>query len=79
MFNQESGAPLPVFCVYFNPADYPKKYVVRRWVGMDPDREPVVISDTLDEARTQLRTLNPNLVHLSRHRDDDPVILETWI
>lgn len=79
MFNQESRAPLQVFCVYFNPSDYPKKYVVRRWLGMDPDREPVVIADTLEEAREKLKKLNPYIDRRFFHPDDDAVILETWI
>lgn len=74
----DSGMP-PVFCIYENPADYPGKFVVRRWVGMDPDREPVTVAETLDAAREALKELNPYLVRLDRCPDDDPVILETWI
>lgn len=74
----DSGMP-PVFCVYENPADHPGKFVVRRWVGMDPDREPVAIAETLEQARADLKKLNPFLVRLERHPSDDPVILETWL
>lgn len=74
----DSGMP-PVFTVYENPKDYPGKFVIRRWIGMDPDREPVAVGDTLAEVRAKLKELNPFLVRLERDQFDDPVILETWI
>jgi len=74
----DNGMP-PLFCIYQDPADYPGKFVVRRWVGMDPDREPVTVAETLEAARAELKRLNPHLVRLERSHDDDPVILESWI
>lgn len=74
----DSGMP-PVFTVYESPKDYPGKFVIRRWIGMDPDREPVAVGDTLEDVRAELKKLNPYLVRLERDVLDDPVILETWI
>ena len=39
------------YCIYKNPSDYPDKFVVRHWDGLKPDTEPLMVSDTLDEAR----------------------------
>lgn len=70
---------LTVFCIYKNPADFPDKFVVRRWEGMDPAPRPEFVEDTLEGVRTKLTTAFPGLVRLERHKNDDPVILETWL
>ena len=79
MLQNLNPPPFVLFCVYHNPADFPGKYVVRRWVGMDPDREPAAVGLTLDEVRQKIIDENHGLVCLSRQPGDDPVILETWI
>ncbi len=68
-----------VFCVYMNPADYPGKIVIRRWVGNDPSPHPEVVASNINAAREELLKANPGLVKLDRCKDDDPAILETWI
>lgn len=67
------------FCVYFNPADFPGKYVIRKWVGMDPERLPEVVGDTLEEVREKLLENHPGLVRFVRNEGDDPVIVESWL
>lgn len=70
--------------VYVNPSDYPGKWVVRRFaitrtedeiVGVAKDNEPLIVADSLDEAR---KVIPPGAYCLGRHEDDDPVIYEVW-
>ena len=73
-------ARLSMLVIYEDPKDYPGK-VVGRWHHILPgcteiDREPAFVVDTLDAARAEV----PSWLHcLSRHPEDDPVIVETWI
>jgi len=68
----------PIYTVYAHPSDYPEEFVVRRWSArtQQPDPEPCFRAATLEGVRAQLP---PDLTRLSRHPDDDPVIVETWI
>jgi hypothetical protein len=69
-----------MFTVYWNPKDYPGKYVVRRHVvsrhGAVP-MEVVAIADTLEEARRPIQYLH--LHCLGREPGDESQIVETWI
>lgn len=65
--------------VYDHPADFPDKFVVRGWRvenGLAVALEDVVIVDTLDEARA---AIPEGLRAIPRLKDDDPVIVESWI
>ena len=62
--------------VYFNPSDYPGKYVLREFVGMTP-MPACVVKDTLEEIHALLPK-NPNLFNLGPDAID-PVIIEVWI
>lgn len=70
------------YAIYFNPSDFPGKYVLRRWAIKEgvpfplPDPSPTYVADTLSEVRAQVPA---GLVHLHRHPEDDPVIVETWM
>ena len=64
-----------MFVVYFNPQDFPGKYVVRRHVGTRPDAEPLIVCDSLHQARSAI----PADTRLDRSPDDDPVIVEVWL
>jgi hypothetical protein len=66
----------PIFVVYENPLDYPGMFVVRRWMGEVPDPFPVIVAETLTEAR---KVIPNGSVKLMPYAGDDPVILETWI
>lgn len=75
----EKSKPFVVYCVYENPADFPGKFVARRWVGMDPDYAPAAVSDTLEGVHRILMEIDPNLIRAERNPGDDPVIVETWL
>ncbi len=74
-----SADPLLMYVVYWNPSDYPRKYVVRRWYVQGDvmmDLTPLKVSRTLDGARA---VLPPGLTNLGRYSDDDPAIWEVWL
>lgn len=67
--------------IYYNPADYPGKYVVREWAVIVGQREPIAaveaaaVVDTIEAARA---VIPPAMVDIGRRDDDDPVIVEVW-
>ena len=69
-----------MFTVYFDPSDYPGKYVVRGSTvlteGALTDVEPLVVVDTYDEA---CAAIPPGLWQLMRSPDDDIVVVEVWL
>lgn len=67
---------IEIFVVYFDTTDYPKKYVVRRFVGLVPDEDILIESDSLKEARTVIPI---HCVKFSREVSDPAVIVESWI
>ena len=76
-----SNNALEIFTIYYNPTDFPKKYVVRRF-KVDckgrpvPDAEPLSVCDTLHEART---AIPDDLYCMPRQEHDVPQIVENWI
>lgn len=69
---------LEQWAIYWNPADYPDKFVVRRWeIGMGWARptDDVAAFDMLEEARMSLPV---GAYCLGRDESDDPAILEVW-
>jgi hypothetical protein len=67
-----------IYTVYWNPSDFPGKFVVRRWTVTTFEPEPkeiIAISPSLDEVREKIP---PNLHCEKRWRGDDPAILEVW-
>ena len=71
----DTRCDLIIYVIYQNPSDFPGKFVLRRWVGLNPDQKPAVCM-TLAEAR---RAVPPNKYRLPRFDNDDPVIVETWL
>lgn len=70
---------LTLWTVYWNPSDYPGKYVLRGWdVGFDQSgpRQECVVSDSLEEVRA---ALPPGLARLAPSEVDDRTIVEVWI
>lgn len=57
-------------------SDYPGKYVVRIFTYQGPEETPLIVCDTLQEARGALPT---QLYNIGRKESDDPVIEEVWI
>lgn len=73
---------LTVWVIYFNPLDYPGKYVLRGQDVVPGRTEPVIqsgclVRDTLEEARAPL--VRRGLYRMDRHPSDDPTIVESYI
>jgi hypothetical protein len=69
----------PMWVIYFDPLDYPKKFVVRTWwIGagkLEAELGPIV-RDSLREAR---EALPPEAsTRLNRAPVDEKVIVELW-
>ena len=85
-FKEERGSdPMDQFCIYFNPSDFPGRFVVRRWrifsnregrMQIEPDKEPEGIVDTIEAARALIPC---GLCQIPRAPQDDPSIVEVWI
>lgn len=65
----------PNFAVTYNPGDFPGKYCARLFDGQQPTRL-VAVKETLEEIRA---TIPPHFLRVPRQRNDDPVIIETWL
>ena len=68
------------YVIYFNPSDYPRKYVVRMWeITSDGSIYAAAtpwVHDTLEQARNAI----PEWCALAgRAKEDDPCIVEVWI
>ena len=73
---------MSIWTVFCNPADYPGKYVVRRFDIQRGNKEPVRtddvnVYDSLDAARLPLH--ERGCVRLTRFDQDAPHIVETWV
>jgi len=73
---------METFTIYFNPTDYPFKWVVRRFtidksnIDPIPDTEPLIVCDLFEDARSVI----PNgLICFNRNENDEPQIVETWL
>jgi len=77
---------LSMWTIYFNPADFPGRFVARRFVVMNG-----ISGSTNDAAHSETKggviawikedalRFGVVPVRLSREPGDDPVIVETWI
>lgn len=75
----ESPQYLTMLTIYWDPSDYPGRFVVRRWTATNPptpDPKACAVCLTLTEARA---AVPDGLVRIPRHPTDDPVIIETWV
>lgn len=79
----DATVALTMFVIYWDPSDYPRKFVVREWrVSGDKPGElmaaskPTAVVDTVEEARA---AVPPYLVKLACQDGDDPAIYETWL
>jgi len=68
------------YCIYWDPSDYPKKFVVRRWtIGEDG----VPVADTECKVFTRLtgarKSIPSGFVRIGRDEKDDKSIVEVWI
>lgn len=75
------GEALSIWTVYDHPTDFPNYFVARRFeirsgYGHGPTAE-VIMDVDLERLRDALR--QRGLVCLARERDDDRVIVESWL
>lgn len=68
------------YVIYFNPADFPGRFVVREWF-IDRDGELLALNligtgQTLVEARS---LIPQGMINFRRSPDDIPCVLETWM
>jgi len=71
---------LETWTIYESPADFPGRFVLRRWTirsdgQLLPDPVATAIVGTLEEAR---RAVPRGLYCQPRNPGDDPVIVEVW-
>lgn len=67
--------PLDLWVIYNKPADYPTKFVVRKWI-LDKPTDVFHTADTLEGIRKKIPL---NLCNIGRQKNDDPKIVEVWI
>lgn len=79
---REEDVILSTFAIYSNPTDFPGKFVVRRWVVVHGEDQPLatlaptIVCETLDAAR---EALPPGLFPFLPTPEDDPKIVEIWL
>lgn len=67
---------MTIYVIYDNPRDYPGKFVVRRWIGLQACAEPEGVFTTINEART---VVPAGAVFITPYDTDDPCIAEVWL
>ncbi len=76
----ESNPVTEQYCIYWDPSDYPKRFVVRRW-SINEDGEPIPDPECI--VRTRLtgarKVIPPGFVRIGRDKRDDKTIVEVWI
>lgn len=75
---------MSTWTVYWNPRDYPEKFVARRFVILRRSEEPqptteFFVADTLEAIREKLWEIDPNLSCLPRWENDEAQIVEVWL
>lgn len=76
-------AQLAIFTIYYDPKDFPKKWVARRFNGPNPTKEHFVCDD-VENVRRWIKIRCSELgmgepVCFKRDPNDDPKIIESWI
>lgn len=71
-----SSGQFVVYVIYKNPTDYPGKFVLRRWVTLVPDKEPIAVDDDYNNIRKHIPA-ECTKVPLY-FPDEDPCIYEKW-
>lgn len=71
--------PYHIYTIYWNPQDFPKKFVVRCFDYSKNPPEPqkaAQVADTLEQARGFIPRY---MTCMGRATEDDPVIIESWM
>lgn len=79
---KKAAKQLEMYTLYFNPSDYPGKFVIRRFIIEVGNPQPVADPKLLVVAETRelAEEVIPKwMVFLSRNEEDDKVILGTYI
>lgn len=72
----KSAKELAIYVVYFDPLDYPERYVLRRWLGLFPDPIPMAVTDDM----ALVRNVIPDFcIPIGTYPEQDPHIYEVWI
>lgn len=70
-----------IYAVYWNPRDYPGKFVVRQWMLIDncsvPVDEPLIVEKYYKAVQEKMEALG--LYRLYPPIGSDPVLIEEWI
>jgi len=70
-----SEMKLPIITMYRHPSDWPDKFIARLW-DLNKPTNLFMIADTYQELIDKL----PFHMHrVPRRKDDDPVIIESWL
>ena len=75
-FNTNNIVRVPLIVVYNGPKDYPDKYVARLWDINSKPTQYIIIKDTMDEIRASIPV---GMTKFEPFKNDDPVIVETWM
>lgn len=67
---------LDMWVIYRRPSDYPDHYVARLWLA-GASTLTFALADTLGELQAAL--IEAGRIKLDRDRNDDNVIVETWL
>lgn len=71
---------LDLYVVYFNPKDFPDKFVARKFIidysGRQTPGHIIATANTIEEVRAKIPE---GLYRQIRSENDDPCIVETWL
>lgn len=71
---------LPMVAVYFNPSDYPGRFIARRfWVAggvITAEMDPIAVGQSLAAVQ---ECIPPGMTRLSPLPGDENTIVETWL
>jgi len=81
--NRLDASSISLWVIYFNPSDFPGRFVVREWLVIDGAiyANPQSFNcDDLENARAFAHGFSPlQLVNIGRFADYDPAIFEVWV
>lgn len=69
---------IPIIAIYYNAEDYKGKYAARLFI-IDEATKIVLVKDSLEEVRADIKKNCPNLVRFDRSKEDVLSLLETWL
>lgn len=80
--NAKRAKALLMFTIYYNPSDYPGRYVVRPSLVKENNVNPlqvIVLGKTYEDVVSKIPIEELGLARFAREEEDDKVILETWL